>query len=184
VPVFVYTNGDCAELFLNDVSQGMDCKDPKSETSIERSRLMWNDVTYEPGQLRAVAYREGAVIGEAAVRTAGETRSIRLTPDRTTLTADGLDLSYILIEAFDADGNPSPLADDRVRISIDGPAHIAGVGNGNPQSLTPFQADFVDLFHGKAMLILGAGHEAGSVTVTAMADGMGSTSATIGIQQP
>lgn len=182
VPVFVYTNGDCGELFLNGASQGMECKDPRSRNSVERSRLMWRDVIHEPGELRAVAYREGVVIGEARVRTAGEPHEIRLTPDRATLAADGMDLSYILIEAFDESGTPSPLADSRIRLSVAGPAAIAGVGNGNPQSFEPFQADHVDLFFGKAMLILRAGHEAGRVRVTATADGLDSDRVTIQIR--
>ncbi|MEJ2206749.1 MAG: glycoside hydrolase family 2 TIM barrel-domain containing protein [Gemmatimonadota bacterium] len=182
VPVFVYTNGDCGELFLNGVSQGMQCKDPTSETSIERTRLMWRNVTYEPGRLRAVAYKEGAVIGEATKTTAGEPREIRLSPDRTTLAADGMDLSYILIEAFDEDGNPAPLADARVTLDIDGPGRIAGVGNGNPQSFEPFRSDHVDLFFGKAMLILGSGHEAGNVRVRATAEGMEGATVTLRIE--
>jgi beta-galactosidase len=182
VPVFVYTNGDCGELFLNDISQGMRCKNPTSDSSIHRFRLMWTDVTYEPGRLRAVAYREGEMIGEAGVVTAGEASELRLTPDRTVLSADGMDLSYVLVEAFDRDGNPHPLADARVRISVDGPARIAGVGNGNPQSFEPFRADYVDLFYGKAMLILGAGHQAGRATVRVTAEGLGSASTTIRIE--
>jgi beta-galactosidase len=182
VPVFVYTNGDCGELFVNGTSQGRKCRNPTATSSVERSRLMWRDVIYAPGELRAVAYREGTVIGEDTVRTAGAPRAIRLTPDRTTIAADGMDLSYVLIEAFDADGNPSPLSDSRVHITIDGPATSAGVGNGNPQSFEPFQADYVDLFYGKAMLILRSGHEAGQARVTATADGLESARATISIR--
>jgi beta-galactosidase len=182
VPVFVYTNGDCAELFLNGASRGTACKDPTSERSVERFRLMWNDVVYAPGELRAVAYREGAVIGEATVRTAGEPHGIRLTPDRTTLAADGMDLSYVLVEALDEDGTPAPLADARVTLRIDGPARIAGVGNGNPQSLESFQAEHVDLFYGKAMVIVGAGHDAGRVRVRATAEGMEGATATLRIE--
>ena len=183
VPVFVYTNGDCAELFLNGESLGTDCKDPKSETSTERSRLMWRDVTYEPGELRAVAYREGAVIGEATVATTGAPAALRLTPERTELAPDGMDLSYVLIEALDDDGAVHPRAHRRVRLSVSGPAVIAGVGNGNPQSFEPFQADYVDLFYGKAMLILRAGHEAGRVRVTARADGLESATATLRVRE-
>jgi len=173
VPVFVYTNGDCAELFLNAESLGMDCKDPTSDVSIERSRLLWPDVLYQPGELRAVAYREGEVIGEATVETAGEPRVIRLTPDRTELTADGMDLSYILIEAYDADGNLAPRADNRMRITLDGPGEIAGVGNGNPQYFEPLHADYVDLSFGKAMLIVRTvPGETGRVGVRIESDGL------------
>ncbi|MCK7532300.1 MAG: DUF4982 domain-containing protein [Marinilabiliales bacterium] len=59
LPVYVYTNGDCAELFLNGKSLGMRCKEPASGKSVERSRLMWPDVTYHPGELKAIAYKEG-----------------------------------------------------------------------------------------------------------------------------
>jgi beta-galactosidase len=182
VPVFVYTNGDCAELFLNGESQGTDCKDPKSEAAIERFRLMWPDVMYAPGELRAVAYREGVEIGEAAVRTAGPAAEIRLTPERTSLAAGGMDLAYVLIEAFDDNGNPAPLAADRVRLRVEGPAEIAGVGNGNPQSFEPFQADYVDLFYGKAMVILRAGEGPGRVRVTAEADGLDGDRATLEVR--
>ncbi len=183
VPVFAYTNGDCGELFVNGESQGLECKVPKSDASIERSRLMWRDVVYEPGELRVVAYREGEVLGEATAATAGEPREIRLTPDRSTLAADGMDLSYILIEAYDEDGNPHPLADARIEIAVDGPATIAGVGNGNPQRFEPFQADSIDLFYGKAMLILRSGHEAGRVRVTATGEGLEGARTTLQVRR-
>jgi beta-galactosidase len=154
VPVFVYTNGDCAELFLNEKSVGKKCKNPKSEKSIERFRLMWNDVLYEPGVLKAVAYREGEQIGECVVRTAAEPYRLNLTPDRMSIRADGSDLSYILIEAFDKNGNICPLADNKIDIEINGAGEIAGIGNGNPQSMTFFRSHSVDLFYGKAMLIV------------------------------
>jgi beta-galactosidase len=172
VPVFVYTNGDCAELFLNGKSLGKRCKNPTSEKSIERFRLMWNDVNYEPGELKAVAYREGEVIGESVLRTAGEPVGIRLTPDRTTLHADGMDLSYLLVEAVDKDGNVCPLASDKVNITIDGPGRIAGVGNGNPQSFDPFQANYVNLFNGKAIIIIGSGFDKGTVNISAASGNM------------
>ncbi|HEY3372256.1 MAG TPA: glycoside hydrolase family 2 TIM barrel-domain containing protein [Prolixibacteraceae bacterium] len=167
VPVFVYTNGDCAELFLNGQSLGKKYKKPNSEKAIERFRLMWNEVTYQPGELKAVAYKEGEVIGEETIRTAGEPYKIRLTPDRSTIHADGMDLSYLLVEALDKDGNLCPLATNKIELSISGPGHLAGVGNGNPQSFDPFQADYVNLFYGKAMIIVGSGFEKGMVTINA-----------------
>ena len=184
VPVFVYTNGDCGELFLNGVSQGTDCKDPTSPVSTERTRLMWPDVLYAPGELRVVAYREGEVIGDAVMRTADAPAELRLTPDRTVLSADGMDLSYVLVEAFDANGVPAPLADARVHVEVEGPARIAGVGNGNPRNFEPMHADHVDLFFGKAMIILGAGHDAGEVTVRVRADGLAADTATLRIERP
>lgn len=136
-------------------------------------RLRWNEVTYEPGELKAVAYKNGQHIGQAVMRTAGEPAQIRLTPDRHNLAADGHDLSYILVEAYDENGVPCPLADNLIQFDIDGPAEIAGVGNGNPLSIEPFQADYRKLFYGKAMLILRSVEgRAGSIQVIARSDGL------------
>ncbi len=154
IPVFVYTNGDCAELFLNGKSQGKQCKKPNSKKSIERFRLIWDSAAYEPGELKAVAYLQGEPIGEAVMETAGKPHKIILTPDRRSLSASGEDLSYILVEAFDKKGNPCPLADNLIQFQVDGPAVIEAVGNGNPQSTEPFISDHRKLFYGKAMLII------------------------------
>jgi len=136
-------------------------------------RLRWNDVVYEPGQLKAVAYKNGKKIGQAVMRTAGKPAKIRLTPDRKQLAATGEDLCYILIEALDDKGTLCPLADNPVSFNVNGPAEIAGVGNGNPLSLEPFQADKRKLFYGKAMLILQTIYgKAGKVRVTAESEGL------------
>jgi len=171
-PVFVYTNGDCAELFLNGKSLGKKCKNPKSEKSIERFRLMWNEVVYEPGELKAVAYKEGKIIGEQLMKTAGEPYILKLTPDRKVINSNGKDLSYILIEAVDKNGNVCPLATNNIEIKINGAAKIAGIGNGNPQSMASFKSNSVQLFYGKAMLIVGAEFSKGNVMVEATSKGL------------
>ncbi|MEZ5196037.1 MAG: glycoside hydrolase family 2 TIM barrel-domain containing protein [Bacteroidales bacterium] len=162
-PVFVYTNGDCVELFLNGASLGQKCKKPDSEVSTERFRLMWNEVVYEPGELKAVAYKNGELIGEKIIKTAGEPFKLKLTHDRQTIEANGEDLSYILIEAVDKDGNLCPKADNRVEVKVSGVGKIAGIGNGNPQSLNSFTSGSVNLFNGKAMLIVGSGLTKGNL---------------------
>jgi len=173
VPVFVYTNGDEAELFLNGKSLGKRAKKPRSNVSKERYRLMWLDVVYEPGELKAVAYKEGKVIGEAVVKTAGEPYSIKLTPDRSYIDATGDDLSYIMVEAYDKGGNLCPLAENMVNFAIDGPGEVVAVGNGNPQSLEPYVANYRKLFFGKAMLILRSKeNEDGRIEVIATSDGL------------
>lgn len=171
-PVFVYTNGDCAELFLNGKSLGKKCKNPKSVKSIERFRLIWNDVVYEPGELKAVAYKEGKIIGEQLMKTAGEPYKLKLTPDRKIIKADGNDLSYMLIEAVDKNGNICPLATNNIVFKINGAAKIAGVGNGNAQSFTSFKSNSVQLFYGKAMLIVSSEFTKGNVTVEATSKGL------------
>jgi hypothetical protein len=143
-------------------------------------RLRWNDVTYEPGELKVVAYKAGKQIGEATMRTASGPAALRLTPDRKEIRATGEDLSYVLVEALDAKGTLCPLADNLIHFAITGPAEIAGVDNGNPLSIEPFQADSRKLFYGKAMLILRAREgKGGKVQVTATADGLSAASATV-----
>ncbi|MCX5643153.1 MAG: DUF4982 domain-containing protein [Phycisphaerae bacterium] len=177
-------------------------------------RLRWNDVVYEPGELKAVAYKDGRQIGEEIVRTAGKPATIRLTPDRKDLMAmseegssaqrvagfqpaedaakmaatHGVavpDLCYILVEALDDKGTLCPLADNLVRFKLDGPAEIAAVGNGNPLWIEPFQADYRKLFYGKAMLILRTkAGQGGKVRVTAESDGLTAAEAVVSVSNP
>jgi hypothetical protein len=147
---------------------------PQSYYSVvDKYRLRWMDVPYEPGELKSVAYKDGQPIGDAVMRTAGSPAALRLTADRTNLDTSGEDLCYVLVEALDAGGNLCPLADNLIEFKVEGPAAIAGVGNGNPISLEPYQADRRKLFFGKALLIVktdeGAG---GSVRITATGEGL------------
>ena len=180
VPVFVYTNGDSAELFLNGKSLGRKSKQPGSDVSVERYRLMWHDIVYAPGELKAIAYRQGKVIGEAVVRTAGKPASLKLTPDRNIITADGDDLSFILVEAFDRNGVPCPLADNLVSFEVKGAGTVAGAGNGNQRSYEPFHAPYRRLFNGKAMLIVRSvkGTD-GKIDIAATSKGLKSSRVTI-----
>ncbi len=173
VPVFVYTNGDCAELFLNGVSQGMRCKEPKAQESVKRFRLMWNEVLYQPGELRVVAYKEGKEIGTQRMITAGPATQLVLSADRQVISADGMDLSYVLVEARDREGRLAPLADHMLQVQVSGAGILAGLGNGNPQSFHAFQGEVVPLFYGKAMIILRSGLQAGDIRLSISADGLG-----------
>jgi len=136
-------------------------------------RLRWNDIVFEPGRLEAVAYKDGVETARKVVLTTGEGTAIRLTADRAQLAATGEDVSYILVEAVDKSGTPCPMGDHLVRFKVDGPAEIAGVGNGNPLSLEPFQADYRRLFHGKAMVILRTlPGQSGAIRVIAESEGL------------
>jgi beta-galactosidase len=130
LPVFVYTNGDEAELFLNGKSFGrrekidpdqvktsiavtggldyavnLDDRDKPYYEIVDAYRLRWFDVSYEPGELKAVAYKNGKMIGEAIMKTAGGPDRLRLVPDRSSLDANGMDLCYVTVEMVDADGS-------------------------------------------------------------------------------
>jgi len=180
IPVFVYTNGDCAELFLNGKSLGKQCKKTDSENSYERFRIIWDGVEYKPGELKAVVYNKGSMIGESLIKTAGEPYQIKLTPDRHELKADGTDLSYILVEALDKNGNPCPFADNMINFEVKGPVVIEAVGNGNPQSTEPFITDYRKLFYGKAMLIIRTlENKPGIISVTPTSEGLKSAEASL-----
>lgn len=173
VPVYLYTSGDTAELFLNGRSLGRRVKDPQAAQLRDRYALRWLDVPYQPGELRAVAYRQGRRIGEAKVRTAGEPAALRLSPDRKRLRADGDDLSFVLVEAVDAAGNPCPLPMNEVRFELDGPGSIAGVANGDHHYPHEFVADHVPLFYGKAMVVVRAAEgRGGAIRLRATSSGL------------
>ena len=173
VPVYVYAGGDSAELFLNGKSLGKRTKNPAAEVVRDRYALRWLDVPYQPGELKAVAYQKGRKLGTEIVRTAGAPARLRLTPDRKSLAADGEDLSYVLVEAVDTDGNLCPLAMNEVQFHLAGPAMIAGVGNGDHHFPAEFVTDHVALFYGKAMLIVRADEgRGGSIQVSAASRGL------------
>ncbi|MEN0002521.1 MAG: glycoside hydrolase family 2 TIM barrel-domain containing protein [Bacteroidota bacterium] len=182
VPVFVYTNGDRAELFVNGKSQGVQYKQPKAKNSTKRFRLMWTDVIYEPGELKVIAYKRAHKIGEQTIHTTGKATQLRLTPDRAIINADGQDLSYILVEGLDADGNVDPLAMNEVSLKVAGSGTIIGVGNGNPQSFEPFQGDRVQLFYGKAVVIVKAATSSGLISLTASSKNLAPSSSEIEVK--
>ena len=173
VPVYVYTSADSAELFLNGKSLGKRTKTPNAEVLRDRYALRWLDVPYAPGEVKAVAYQDGRKIGSAVVRTAGEPAKLHLMADRERLSADGEDLSYVLVEARDQDGNLCPLAMNEVHFTMEGPGTIAGVVNGDHHFPAEFDADHVTLFYGKAMLVVRSEEDKrGNIAVTATSKGL------------
>ncbi len=173
VPVYVYASGDSAELFLNGKSLGRRTKNPTAEVVRDRYALRWLDVPYQPGELKAVAYQNGHKLGSAVMRTAGAPATLRLTPDRKTLKADGEDLSYLLVEALDQQGNLCPLAMNDVKFKLEGDGAIAGVGNGDHHFPAEFATNHVTLFYGKAVVIVRATEtRRGSIRLVATSDGL------------
>jgi beta-galactosidase len=176
VPVFVYTSGDEAELFLNGKSLGRKKKgsddrldvanrevevlerDVKTEDPyfkiVDNYRLRWLEVPYEAGELKAVAYQKGKKLGEAVVKTAGAGTKLKLTADRSQLKADGMDLCYVTVEMTDEDGNLCPLAMDKLTFTVGGAARLSGVDNGNQMGHDSFTDSTHPLFYGKAVAVL------------------------------
>ncbi len=170
-PVFVYTIYPAAELFVNGKSQGIQRK--HNGSVLNRYRLMWNEVTYEPGTLKVVAYDEaGKPVAEAAVHTAGKPYCIVLEADRTTLAADGEDLCYVTATIVDKEGNPCPLADNTLTAVVSGAAGFRALCNGDATSLELFHLNRMKAFNGKLVVTLQAGSKPGPATLSLTAKGL------------
>ncbi|MEZ0470757.1 beta-galactosidase GalB [Luteimonas sp. B3_2_R+30] len=175
-PVHVFTSGDEAELFVNGVSQGRKKKAPFEY------RLRWDDVVYQPGELRVQVYRDGRPWAEATVHTAGDAEALEAMPDRAAIRNDGRDLSFVTVRVLDAEGRPAPTADDRIRFRVEGPGELVATDNGDPTDMTPFPSHERAAFSGKALAIVRAvPGRTGTVVVHAEADGLQSASARIGL---
>jgi len=117
-------------------------------------RIIWPDVPYVPGVLKAVAYKNGEVIGSKIVRTVGEATKLRISADRDTLRADGMDLCYLTIDMADQRGDTCPLAMNNLTFEVSGAATLAGVANGDQMGFDRFTDNTHPLFYGKAVAVL------------------------------
>jgi beta-galactosidase len=200
IPVHVFTNADSVELFLNGVLLGTkhypaDCAEQtmivdnkdKTTTTVKTPglHLAW-DVPYSPGDLKAVAKKNGQVVATDELHTAGAPASITLTADRSQIVADGQDLSFIKVTLLDKDGNVCPDADNEITFSLAGSAAVlAGVDNGDATNHESFQGPSRKAFHGLALAVLRSQYDTpGEVTLTASTAGLPPAKATILIAAP
>ncbi|MFT3737812.1 MAG: DUF4982 domain-containing protein [Breznakibacter sp.] len=170
-PVFAYSSFPSVELFVNGKSYGTRCKNDSSLQN--RYRLMWMDVEYEPGELKAVAYdNDGKPVAEQIVRTAGKPHHIELVPDRRILAADGKDLAYLTVRIVDIDGNHCPHDQRLVSFSCKGQGHYRASANGDPTSLDLFHLPQMHLFNGQLTAIVQADSSEGTIRFEAKAKGV------------
>jgi beta-galactosidase len=168
IPVWAFTNADSVELTLNGQSLGK-----REAKDLVRLHYEWK-VPYAPGTLKAIAMKDGQVVATDTVTTAGAPAKLVMTADRSTIHADGSDLSYITVKVEDKDGNICPNAGDEVSYSVSGPATIAGLDNGDPTNHEAFQGTTHKTFHGLGLVILRSTDKAGIATLTATAGGLSS----------
>ncbi len=166
VPVFCYTNYPKAELFVNGKSMGIKEKDKSS--TLNRYRLIWSDVIYEPGEIKVIALdNSGIPVASESVLTASEPYRLKLTPDRDTIKADGKDLSFITVEVLDKTGNLCPHTNSLVFFNVTGVGRLRAICNGDPTDQTPFSSNYMRLFGGKLVLVVEAKKETGNIIVEA-----------------
>jgi len=172
-PINVWTYGNCQTvvLYTNGVSLG-------SQTLNVQGHVEWDKVTYAPGTLQAIGYNNGVAVLTNTTTTTGAPAQIALLPDRSTILADGQDVSVVTVEVLDAQGLVVPTATNNVVFTISGGA-IIGVGNGNPSSHEADKASQRMVFNGLAEVIVQSTNQPGSIVLTATSPGLTSTNVTI-----
>ncbi len=164
-PVHVYTSGDEAELFLNGKSLGRKKRKPFEY------RLRWDDVVYEPGELKVVVYKNGRPWAEDVVHTTDTASRIVLKADRSSIKADGQDLSFITVLLTDKNGLTVPRSKNRIKFEIAGPGEIIGVDNGDATDLESFQSTGRKAYNGMALVIIRTiKGKSGNITLKAVSD--------------
>jgi beta-galactosidase len=173
-PVHVYTSGDEAELFLNGKSLG------RKKRGAFQYRLRWDDVVYEPGELKVVAYKNGKVWAEDVVKTTGEANQITMQADRAAIKSDGQDLSFITVKITDKNGLIVPRSKNLVRFEIAGAGEIVATDNGDATDLSSFQSKSRKAYNGMALVIVrSVKGKGGKITLRAISDGLKTAETTI-----
>jgi beta-galactosidase len=166
-PVHVYTSGDEAELFLNGKSLGR-----KKKEQFEY-RLHWDDVVYQPGTLKVVAYKNGHTWAADTVKTSGAPAKLLLEAGQTRVKAGGQDLAFITVTVADKDGVLAPRARNRLTFELDGPGEIVATDNGDATSFQPFQSPERNAFNGLAVVIVRAkAGQPGTLRLKVKSDGL------------
>ncbi|MBP3213734.1 MAG: DUF4982 domain-containing protein [Bacteroidaceae bacterium] len=197
-PVYCYTNYHTAELFVNGKSQGKISKNTSTKSpsgkdgritdindpAIDRYRLRWNNVKYEPGELKVVVYdNQGNEVGKEIVRTAGAASKIQLTGDLGTdikpLKADGEDMTFITVNILDANGNLVPDAAPQIDVSVSGAATFKGICNGDATSIEVFTQPTMKAFHGQLVIGIQSNGKKGTATVKVSGKGLKPATASI-----
>ncbi|RXG32187.1 sugar-binding domain-containing protein [Leeuwenhoekiella marinoflava] len=142
-----YNNADEVELFLNGKSLGSKSKNG------DDLHISWK-VDYVPGILKAVSSKNGKVVLEKEIKTAGAPAQIKLTPDKKAISDDGYDLIYVTVEVLDENGNLTPKSNNQINFSIEGGGSIVGVDNGYQANLNSFKDKSCQVYNGKCIVII------------------------------
>jgi beta-galactosidase len=169
-PVHVFTSGDEAELFLNGKSLG------KKKKGQYEYRLRWDEVIYQPGELKVIAYKAGKKWAEEVVKTTGEASALKASADRNEISADGKDLSFITFQITDKDGIMVPRSNNRIDFSVEGSGEIVATDNGDSYNLESFASHQREAFNGLCLVIIRSkSGKTGTITVKAKSTGLKET---------
>lgn len=176
IDIRVYTNAPKVALFLNDTLIG-----EKTLAHTEEDNMIadWQ-LPFEAGTLKAIAYDENGVeIARDEASSFGDAASLRLTANRSQVTADGSELIFVTIDALDKDGHVVANANNRVHFKVTGEGMLAGLDNGDSTDYEPYKGDCRRLFSGKLLAIIAPTLTAGTITITASSEGLTSASLTV-----
>jgi beta-galactosidase len=166
-PVHVFTSGDEAELFLNGKSLG------RKKKGQYEYRLRWDDVKYEPGELKVLAYKKGKAWATDVRKTAGAPARLKARADRSVIRDDGVDLSFVTVRVTDKSGLTVPRARNRLKFKITGPGEIVATDNGDPTDFESFRAPQRKAFNGLALVIVRAERgRPGTIELTAESESL------------
>jgi beta-galactosidase len=163
IPVWVYSNQDEVELFVNGKSAG-------SQKVPHLGHVEWK-VRYEPGVIEARGSKDGKVVLTEKRETTGPAASIRLTADRTEIFADGEDVAVLKVEVLDKEGRPVPTAGNLISFKVSGQGTLIGVGNGDPNCQESDKEPKRSLFNGLAQVIVQSWKDAGEIRIEAVKEG-------------
>ena len=180
--VEVYSGAEKVRLYLNDQLIG------EKPTGREQEFKATFAVPFAAGTLKAIGIRDGKAVAESILTTAGKPAALRITADRSTVQADGQDLSYLLVEAVDAQGRVQLHADHEIAFSIEGPGTIAAVGNGDGEDQASYQSNRRKLFEGRALVVVRTSRQTGAIVVKAanpeLTGALFTIQSTVAVQQP
>jgi len=179
-PVYCYTDYPSGELFVNGKSQGRVSKNPAER--LDRYRLRWNDVRYEPGEVKVVVYdADGHRAGEQTISTPGKPSRLKVdvwtqhdscaptaverASAASRLTASGDDLAFITVSLTDSEGRLIPEAADQLAFEVTGAGSLEAVCNGDATSLESFRQPTMKLFSGQLVVVVRGAREAGTLTL-------------------
>ncbi|MBN2610552.1 MAG: DUF4982 domain-containing protein [Bacteroidales bacterium] len=166
-PIHIFTSGDEVEVFLNGKSLG------RKKMGHYEYRLRWDSVKYEPGEVKAVAYKKGTIWAEETISTTGAPAKLKAFADQSNMQADGKDLAFITVKVTDEEGNVVPRSDNLIEFNIEGPGEIIATDNGDPTDMTPFTAKKRKAFSGLALAIIKAETgKTGKITVLVKSSGL------------
>ena len=163
IPVWVYSNLEEVELFVNGQSVG-------AQKVPHLGHVEWK-VKYMPGLIEARGSRDGRVVLAEKRETTGPTVAIRLSADRSEISADGEDIAILKVEAVDKDGRPVPTANNLLAFHVSGQGKLIGVGNGDPNCQQSDKEPKRSLFNGLAQVIVQSTKIPGEIRIEAVKEG-------------